>query len=164
MKYIQLTNSKELTIVDDEDYEMLINLCPSWTLCNSGVKDVPQHIHVGKDRDGVMMHRVIMGLKWGDIMIVDHIDFNTLNNQRVNLRLCTKQQNAFHSRKYSGTSSKYKGVTFDSARKLWKAKIGINGKEIYGGRFVTEKEAALKANELMLKHHKEFAVLNVIAD
>jgi hypothetical protein len=38
----------------------------------------------------------------------------------------------------------------------------INGKRIYKTYLKTETEAALKYNELAIKHHGEFAVLNII--
>jgi len=40
--------------------------------------------------------------------------------------------------------------------------IGVNCKSIHGGYFKSEKEAALKYNELAELHFKQFAVLNVI--
>ena len=40
-------------------------------------------------------------------------------------------------------SSSYPGVTWDKGKKKWKARIKINGKEKYLGRFTDEHEAAL---------------------
>ena len=94
-------------------------------------------------------------------LYVDHIDKDNLNNNLSNLRLCTNQQNGFNSLKWrSKTSSKYKGVTFDSSRKKWISQINIDRKHIYIGRFKCEKRAALEYDKMASKLFGEFANLN----
>ena len=65
---------------------------------------------------------------------LDHIDNNPLNNKISNLRIADRQlQNR--------NRGKSKGYIFDSSRNKWLARIFINRKAIYLGRYDTEEEA-----------------------
>jgi hypothetical protein len=91
------------------------------------------------------MHRVILEdmlerpLK--ECEFVDHVNGNGLDNRRGNLRLATKSQNAQNRRKVNGTTSQYKGTTWDKHSNKWKAQIRHNGKLIHLGLFDTEADA-----------------------
>lgn len=75
---------------------------------------------------------------------VDHRDGDGLNNQHFNLRKATNRQNSQgFQRKQVGTSSTYRGVSWDSTRKKWKADIKAVNQRIFLGRFNSEIEAAL---------------------
>ena len=88
----------------------------------------------------VYLHRLIMDAQKGDI--VDHIDGNTLNNTRSNLRFVTKSQNSINKQGGFGVS-KYRGVWYRPDRKKpWCAEIRVEGQKRYLGSFNTEKEAA----------------------
>lgn len=110
----------------------------------------------------ILMHRMILGLSRGDGLQVDHIDHNGLNNQRSNLRIVNHQTNQFNSRSRKNTSSKYKGVSWYKRIQKWQVYVDADGKRHFGGLFKSETEAALRANELMLKVHGKFANLNEI--
>lgn len=75
------------------------------------------------------MHRLLMNAKKGEV--VDHRDWDGLNNRRKNLRKVTTSQNVHH-RQHA------KGYSWDKSRKLWQAKIQVNWKQIHLGRFPTE--------------------------
>lgn len=106
------------------------------------------------------MHRVILGLKPGDKRQCDHIDGDGLNNQRSNLRVCTIQQNSQSRKKQKGTTSKYKGVSFDRQHRKWQVSIRVNHKHIHLGRFRSESAAARCYNKAALKYFGEFALTN----
>lgn len=111
------------------------------------------------------MHRLLMGLKRGDPN-VDHIDGNGLNNTRANLRICTNAQNAANRKPRRNTSSRYKGVYWQSKTLRWYASIGITtneGRKVFHlGAFLSEEDAALAYNAAALNHFGEFARLNDI--
>ena len=105
-----------------------------------------------------LLHQLIMGGKW-----IDHIDGNSLNNRRNNLRFCNNQQNQFNQKPRSNTFSKYKGVSIiRNRKKLFRASIYFNGKSIYLGSFSSEIEAAIAYNKAAKEKFGEFAKLNVI--
>ena len=58
----------------------------------------------------ISVHRLIMGLQYGDIRQVDHINHNGLNNRRNNLRICTFQENHRNSQHASNNTTGFKGV------------------------------------------------------
>ena len=106
------------------------------------------------------MHRVIMDCPKG--LVVDHIDGNTLNNRRSNLRICTFGENLRNQRPRTNRirKSAYKGVCWLETRQRWIANCGLDGKQYRSGHFRTEIEAAHAYDELAKRHHGEFASLN----
>jgi len=93
--------------------------------------------------------------------VVDHINFNGLDNRKANLRIVTHRQNVCHRRKLDKTTrSRYKGAYWDEKMKRWRARIQINGKSIYLGVYKDEVEAAQAYDEGAKKYHGEFAVVN----
>ncbi len=103
-------------------------------------------------------------------LVIDHKNHDQYDNTDENLRVVKDQQNTWNSVKKLVDSrglkcySKYKGVTWCNwtKRKRWKAYIFIDGKQTCLGYFRTEKEAALKYNEEVIKYRGEYAVLNII--
>lgn len=73
-------------------------------------------------------------------MVVDHIDFNKLNNRADNLQIITNRANS--SRAIRGTS-KYVGVRFVKKLNNWRADIRINGVKKFLGNFINEELASL---------------------
>ena len=108
------------------------------------------------------LHRLIMGLIPGDGNIVDHIDRNTLNCKRDNLRLATYSQSNANRKKQSNKTSKYLGVAWHKGAKKWRAQIQINGKKVYLGLFVLEEDAATVYNDAALSYFEDFAKLNSV--
>lgn len=115
----------------------------------------------------VHMHRQIMLKKLkpesGELpanLLVDHKNRDATDNRRVNLRLATTSQNSMNRRKCKGTSSKYKGVSWDNRKKLWKAAIQIDRKNRHLGYFESEMEAAKVYDKAARKYHGEFAYQN----
>ena len=84
----------------------------------------------------VGMHNLIMGYK--DDLWIDHINGDTLDNRRSNLRFITKQHNAVNRR---GTKGYYLNKEKYRQNKPWFAYIFVNGKQIWLGSFKTELEA-----------------------
>lgn len=86
----------------------------------------------------VYMHRVILNPK-KDLQ-VDHVNGNSLDNRKSNLRLVNNRQNA-QNRHHSRTS-KYPGVSWYKSNKKWASNIEINGKTKHLGYFDNEIDAA----------------------
>lgn len=87
---------------------------------------------------------------------VDHINGNTLDNRRCNLRLATSQQNKFNQTvRKTKASGLPKGVTKHGPS--YRAIIWINYTRYYLGTFITVAEAEAAYLAAAEKYHKEFA-------
>jgi hypothetical protein len=104
------------------------------------------------------MNRFILGCLSGEHG--DHINHDTLDNRRGNLRKATPQQNAQNMRPRKGGSSQYKGVSWHKSTNNWQAQIRLGGKEVYLGLYATEQEAALVYDEYAKQHFGPFAHTN----
>lgn len=99
-------------------------------------------------RVAVRMHRVIMARKLGRDLerweLVDHVNGDTLDNRRDNLRLATNSENQFNRDLPAHNSTGYKGVYRNTAgsRKPWQAAITVNRRKIYLGSYTTPQDAA----------------------
>lgn len=143
MKRILLTRGK-YALVDDEDFDWLTS---NWKWhFSSGYAQTNFRLDDG-GRITMKLHRLLISVPAGSEL--DHINGDGLDNRRVNLRLCTHQEN-MRNRPKNKNKAGYKGVYKNHAR--WQAAIKHNGKKIYLGNFSKPEEAAkaydLKAKEL----------------
>lgn len=69
------------------------------------------------------LHRLILRPKASQE--VDHINGDGLDNRRINLRLCSHQQNSCNMKPIEGTTSPYKGVAWVNNR--WRVKVKQEG-------------------------------------
>lgn len=114
-----------------------------------------------KKRVKIKLHRYLVNCPKG--MVVDHIDGNTLNNCRSNLRICKLSENS-RNRRDTPSSSIYKGVFLIKRDNVYTAAIRYKNNLIYLGRFKNEVNAAKAYNEAAIKYFGEFARLNVITE
>ncbi len=82
----------------------------------------------------IQMSRLIMGLELGDLRQIDHINHNTLDNRKSNLRVVTDSQNQQNRKGV-------KGYSWRKQSQKWQAYIYVNHKLIDLGRFEIEQEA-----------------------
>jgi len=179
MKKIELTQG-QFAKVDDEDYDFL--MLKKWHAKKNTNSFYAIHSkNNGNVIEKTLIHRYIMikhGLLTDLSKEIDHIDHDGLNNQKSNLRACTHADNAKNKRPWR--RSKYLGVSLskdqrayflkDGTRRVskttyrYRVSIMSDGKKFDLGSFKAEKDAALAYNEGAIKHHGEFANLNVIDD
>jgi hypothetical protein len=156
MKLIPLTQG-QVAIVDDQDYERLSRFKWHATRCRNSFYAASEY-GPRKDQKGVFMHRLIIYARRG--MEVDHINGDTLDNRRHNLRLATRSQNARNSKTRRDYLSGFKGVCFDKERQKWMAYITLRQKYYNLGRFDTREEAAMTYDKAARLLHREFARTN----
>ena len=154
MKKIKLTRGK-YAIVDDEWYEHLNQF--SWQARydqTTGKYYAARQVN----RKFIYMHRELLSAPGG--LHGDHINGNTLDNRKRNLRLATSAQNAWNRDKYKNNTTGYKGVTFDKGRGKWRAQIIVNGKHTHLGWFDDPRNAALAYDRGSRKFHGAFGCTN----
>lgn len=106
---------------------------------------------------GDKLHHMITG-KPKDGLVVDHINRDTKDNRRVNLRFATNQENTRNISMQKNNTSGYKGVHRHYGK--WQVEIKVDYKKIRLGRFTDIRDAARCYNEAALKYFGEFASLN----
>lgn len=125
-----------LATVDIEDFPLISR--HKWILNNHGYAIC--RINSGQ----VHMHRMILPSKRG--MVIDHINFNKLDNRKSNLRYLSNTENLLHNKK------RYRSDI--GVRKLfngkWNSRISYTSegkyKEMSAGCFRTKKEAIIARN------------------
>jgi hypothetical protein len=75
-------------MVDDEDYDFVSQY--RWITLK---KLHTTYARATQSNKSVYLHRLIMGLDYGDKRVVNHIDGNGLNNQRENIEICSHTYN-----------------------------------------------------------------------
>ena len=159
-KEIKLSHNK-VALVDAEDFDWLDQW--RWTahfnkdsLLTYAVRLEPNE-ETGK-RTRINMHREVIHAPKG--VMTDHINLNTLDNRRSNLRLATPSDNAHNTRLPRNNTTGYRGVSKHSNNYV--AHINKDNKYHYLGYFSDPKEAAFAYNKAAIELHGEFASLNKI--
>lgn len=144
--------------VDPEDYDWLMQWkwFARWNKrTNSFYADRQQSRTLGKPRKSIHMHSFIAGSQ--ELPQVDHINHDTLDNRRFNLRPATRSQNGYNRRIFRNNTSGFKGVIWNSHSAKYQARIMINSQRIHLGFYSTLNEAAAAYRKAALELHGEFA-------
>jgi hypothetical protein len=147
----------QVAIVDAADYESLMQWKWYASLSRGTFYVKREQKRSSGKRMSIWMHRQILGLQYGEKMDVDHINGNSLDNRRANLRVVTHAENMRNRRLQKNSASGIKGVSWNKASKKWKAQIYIGGKQIHLGLFMSTHEATAAYVNAAKKYHGEFA-------
>jgi hypothetical protein len=141
-------------LIDDEDIDRVKEL--SWHLQKNRINEGCFYFrHDGKD-DRINLHRYIMGCVYGDKLIVDHINGDTLDNRKSNLRICTFSENTRNRKRHKNNKSGVKGVCFHKASRKWIVQIRVNKTKIYLGIFENIEDAKNEYKKASELYHKDF--------
>ena len=152
MKEISLTQGK-VALVDDDGYEWL----NQWKWCFSKGYAIREKQLAGGISVTIFMHRQILGLSKKDVFESDHVNGDSLNNRRCNLRACTRSENNQNRNINKGNVSGFKGVRWRSDVNKWQSRIGSNGKQKHLGYFTSPEIAHEAYCKAAIELHGEFA-------
>ena len=116
------------------------------------IKNKTIHIYFAKNefraRFGthITLHRFLMNCPKG--MIVDHVNHNTLDNRKSNLRICTQKENQRNRTLSKNNKSGYSGIRYRN--NAYEVEIGKNRK--YLGRFKEIEKAIKVRNDYLLQN------------
>lgn len=162
---IPLTRDR-VAIVDDEDFEQVSQ--HRWHALGAGSGRA--HVYAVRTvtsegrRRMIYMHRYLLGVS--ATVHLDHINGDTLDNRRSNLRQATQHQNTFNMAPRRNTTSEFKGVCLRRCRvkghvyEYWLAKIKVNGKSQYLCTTKSEIKAAQAYDVAARRYFGEFARTN----
>ena len=89
MKKIKLSQNK-YALIDNADYKLVSRY--NWHIIKNATCQYA-HCSLWNPRRSLLMHRLILNLFKGDGKIVDHINRNSLDNRRCNLRIVSHAEN-----------------------------------------------------------------------
>lgn len=142
-------NKEHYALVDEKDY---LRLKGHHWIRHKQLGYAYRQERRGKKKKTYYLHREVLGLSYGDGMVVDHIDRNPLNCKRDNLRAAKgHKMNAQNKPSFKGSSSRFRGVRKRGTQ--FEAYVHIEGKQIHVGRFEKEVDAAIAV------HHKRKEVM-----
>ena len=145
MKCIELTQGK-LAIVDDSDYPSIS--LRKWYVAKTG----RGYFYAVREqaRKRIYMHREIAGDSGA---VIDHINGDTLDNRRENIRCVSIAENVQNITKpvRSSTGERY----VFSVRNVFMVRIVRFGKRYYGGCFPTVIAASIGRDALMARLEAE---------
>lgn len=152
--YDKYGNEKGRSLIDLIDLGLCIKY--KWFLKDSNGK---HYALTSIDRKSTRLHRLILNYD-GDLDI-DHINGNSLDNRRKNLRLITHQQNMMNQRTLpSNNTTGYIGITINKRNGKYNAQMKLNGKHIYLGEFNDIEDAIISRKKAELKYFGIYKSIN----
>ncbi len=151
MKEVKLVGTDKVTLVDDDDYEAVMR----HTWCLRGPYALCQESFWDK-RTNVLLHRYIMRAFPKEI--VDHINFNKLDNRKENLRIVDSSMNNFHRLPNKRNSSGYKNINWYKEGKKWRVAIKKDYKLYHVGYFPNLEDAIAARNAKAIELYGEAVV------
>jgi len=125
------------TMIDLDDFDLVNGYSRTWCASyKESTKSFYCQIHIILDtgkQTKLKLHRVIMNVVNPKLQI-DHINHNTLDNRKENLRIVKPRENMWNLKNT-------KGYRWREYNKKWQSYIVINGKQKSLGYYITEEEA-----------------------
>ena len=143
---IKYKNENLIILIDKEDIDKLKPYC--WTATLD--KKINKYYILARLKEygeDIRLHRFIMNCPKG--MFVDHINHNTLDNRKANLRICNQWGNNQNTNR---NTSGYIGVRWEEDRQKWIARITYKGYVRTIGRYKDLQEA-IKARKQAEKEY-----------
>ncbi len=144
IKEINLTNGY-ITVIDDKDYDLISSYTWHSKLSHSGNVCAATNIRRDGKQRTVRMHRFIMNAEKGTI--IDHLNNNSLDNRRENLKIVSNRDNAINNKK------PYNDTYFDKRCNKWQVAIRVDKKLVWLGYHSTKEEAQAVAMNFRINNN-----------
>lgn len=160
MKLLKLTTG-EFTKVDDDIYEIIKNF--NWRRDKTTLH-VVRTIGPKKKRRLLRLHRLVMNVTESNVL-VDHVNGDTLDNQRSNLRLADKSTNGMNRPKQQNNTSGFKGVTYliNAAIDVYISKTGKLPNELLVGSMLLTSEPPILQNMKGFYHLHGYVPITIVS-
>lgn len=152
-KAIPLTQG-HAALVDEEDFDFL----------NQWVWRAKPHGNTvyairEENNTSIYIHKLVAA-RCGLHGRIDHEDGDGLNNRRNNLREADNSQNMWNRRLNCNSTTGYKGVTYDSKARKFRAVLAYRRRRINLGYFDCSEQAARAYDRAAKRYFGKFANLN----
>ena len=146
-------NNKHEFLIDLDDLDIVTNYL--WKVSNRGyvLSYTPS---VNGKRSYISLHRLVMKCSDSNVYI-DHINHNTSDNRKCNLRTVTPTQNQHNVRPSSRNKSGIRGVRFNKSINKWEVGFSINGKHSIVGYYKNIADAIACRKQYEEKYYGEYA-------
>jgi hypothetical protein len=145
-------------------HEIFIDEDEAWRL-----EEYHYRIMQGANRKYYVLRMGLVDGKWLAILLhreinntpksfdTDHINGNSLDNRKINLRTCTRSQNSMNKGIRADNASRITGVSWDKRDHKWRAYINFDGRQISLGFFNSVWDAKTARQLAELELFGEFA-------
>lgn len=151
---IGLTSMGDSFYFDIEDFDKIKEYC--WHLDKRGY--VVTDTHRTGERN-IKMHRLVMGVDLSS-QHIDHINHQTNDNRKCNLRICTASENNWNVEKRIDNKSGYPGVCWHTRDLCWEVHIQVHKKSLYIGRFDNYNDAVVARKHAEEKYFGNYSFDN----
>ncbi len=140
------------TIVDDD---LPIEISKRKFQAFIGIRNSTPYATTTINKRTYFLHRLIMNPPKG--MVVDHINGDTLDNRRENLRVCTQFENMSNRKTNTNNKFGFKGVNYHKQSGKYRARISVANRRISLGLYSTPEDAFEAYKNASKIYHKEFS-------
>ncbi|MED4883055.1 HNH endonuclease [Bacillus smithii] len=163
-EYYEVTvpNSNDIFLIDKEDINFAKkynwrashpNEKYTYLIAKINYKHIKYHIEIMKDK--IKEYR--KNINYNKRIIIDHINGNTKDNRKENLRIRTQSENNMNKEIQKNNTTNIVGVSWNKKDKMWNAYISVKGKRITLGSFYYLRNAVKARIEAENKYFGEHA-------